>query len=278
MFKPKELLFGTAGIPHSCEGTTLDGIKAVKKLGLDAMELEFVRNINISKEMAPEVKDVAEKNNIVLTCHGQYFVNLNSLEDAKIQASVKRILDATQRAHDAGVWSICYHLAYYMGQDKSQVHDKVVVQTKAIRKILNDNGLKIWLRPETTGKETQWGNLLETLQLSQEVEGVLPCVDFSHLHARSVGKWNTYDEFKEQLTLIEQYVGREGLDNMHIHLAGIAYGPKGEKNHLKLEESDMNYKDLCRVWKEFNIKGVVVCESPNIEMDALLLQKTYKTI
>ena len=278
MFRPKELLFGTAGIPASCNGTIIDGIKAVRKLGLSSMELEFVRNINISKDMAPKVKEVAKKEDIALTCHGQYFVNLNAKDELKLKASVKRILDACKIAHDSGAWSICYHLAYYMGDDKAKVHEKVIQMTKEIRKTLDDNGVSIWLRPETTGKATQWGDLMETIKLSQEVHGVLPCVDFSHLHARSIGKWNTYSEFKEQLGLIEKHLGREGLDNMHIHIAGIAYGDKGEKHHMNIEESDMNYRELCRVWKEFGIKGVVTCESPNIEKDALLLQKIYKMI
>ena len=77
---------------------------------------------------------------------------------------------------------------------------------------------------------------------------------------------------------IEIYLGKEGLENMHIHLSGINYGEKGERNHLILEESDMNYKDLIKVWKDFKIKGVVVSESPNIEGDALLMQKFYKKI
>ena len=65
---------------------------------------------------------------------------------------------------------------------------------------------------------------------------------------------------------------------MHIHLSGIHYGEKGERNHLILEESDMNYKDLLKVWKEFKIKGVVVSESPNIEEDALLLRKFWQEL
>jgi deoxyribonuclease-4 len=278
MIKPDDLLFGTAGIPISCNGTTSEGVKAVKKLGLGSMELEFVRNINLSKERALEVKEASEKNDIVLTCHGQYFVNLNAQEAEKVKASVKRILDASTRAYESGAWSVCFHLAYYMKQDKEKVHDKVVKRTKKIRKLLDDSGINIWLRPETTGKGTQWGDLIETLKLSQEIEGVLPCVDFAHLHARSIGKYNTYNEFRWQLEQIEKYTGREGLKNMHIHLAGINYGEKGEKNHLNLKDSDMNYNDLLKVWKEFKIKGAVTCESPNIEGDALLLQKTYKKV
>ena len=84
----KKLLFGTAGIPISTsKPTTLTGIEQVNQLGLHAMELEFVHSVNIKEDKAQFVKEVAEKNNIHLTCHGQYFINLSSLEPEKIVAS-----------------------------------------------------------------------------------------------------------------------------------------------------------------------------------------------
>ena len=123
--------------------------------------------------------------------------------------------------------------------------------------------------------ETQFGDLKELLKISEEIEGVMPVFDFSHLHARTAGKYNTKEEFNEIMQSVEEFLGKEGLSNMHIHLSGINYGEKGERNHLILEESDMNYKGLLDVWKEFRIKGTVTCESPNIEDDAILLKKTY---
>ena len=65
---------------------------------------------------------------------------------------------------------------------------------------------------------------------------------------------------------------------MHIHITGIAYGPKGEKNHLNLKESDLQYEELLKSLKDFKVKGVVVCESPNIEGDALMMQKIYSRL
>jgi len=102
-------------------------------------------------------------------------------------------------------------------------------------------------------------------------------LDFAHQHART-GKFNTTKEFREILNYYEKKLGKEALKEMHIHLSGINYGEKGEKNHLILKESDMNYKDLLKVFKEYKLKGVVVCESPNLEEDALLLKKTYDGI
>ncbi len=272
----KYLLFGTAGIPLSSNPrTTGDGIRHVKKLGLGAMELEFVRSVNITKEKAPEIKRIAEENSIVLTCHAPYFINLNSLEKAKIKASIERILNSARIANLCGGYSVCFHSGFYMGMDSKRVYDTVKHNMKEIVSTLKTENNGIWVRPETTGKETQFGNVDEILQLSQELDNVMPCVDFAHFHARTNGKYNTYQEFAGILEAIEKKLGKKGLENMHIHITGIAYGPKGEKNHLTLEESDLKYEELLKVLKDFKVKGIVISESPNIEEDAMLMKRVY---
>ncbi|MBN1544210.1 TIM barrel protein [Candidatus Woesearchaeota archaeon] len=276
--KPTALLFGTAGTPiMSKDRGSLAGVETVRKLGLDCMELEFVRGVRMSKELAKQVGEAAEKNKVVLTAHGPYYINLNSLEKSKVQDSIKRIMDTARVANTAGAYSITFHAAYFMGQDPAKVYGRVRDEMRQIVRKLQDEGVKLWVRPETTGKATQLGSLKETIKLSQDVEQVLPCVDFAHLHART-GKINTYDEFRGVLTELEKGLGRKALDNMHIHVSGIEYGPKGERNHLMLKESDFNYKKLIKVLKDYKIKGVVISESPNIEEDALLMKKAYEAL
>ena len=114
----KELLFGTAGIPLGSKGTTADGIRHVRKLGLGAFELEFVRSINITKEKAPLIKKTAEESNIVLTCHAPYYINLNSSEIDKVEASVLRILNSARIANLCGAYSVCFHAGFYGEQQK----------------------------------------------------------------------------------------------------------------------------------------------------------------
>ena len=273
-----ELRFGTAGIPLCTDGNTVEGIKTVRRLGLGAMELEFVHSVNITQEKAPGVKKAATAEDVALTCHGQYYINLNSKEKAKQAASKERILNAARAASMCGAFSVTFHAAFYQQMEKENVYRTVKAHLQEITKTLKHEGHLIWIRPELTGKETQFGNLKDLLRLSQEIEHVMPCLDFSHLHARYNGRYNTEQEFTEVLSEVETALGKEGLSNMHIHLSGIAYGEKGEKNHLVLKDSDLNYADLLRAWKAFNLKGVVICESPNIEKDALLLQKTYKSL
>lgn len=275
----KNLLFGTAGIPLSANPrTTSDGIKHVKKIGLGCMELEFVHSVNISKEKAPEIKKVAEDNSIILTCHAPYYINLNSSEKAKIKASIDRITNSARILNLCGGYSVAFHAGFYMGIDSKKVYGTIKNNIKEIISHLKKENNNVWIRPETTGKETQFGNVDEILQLSEEFDNVMPCVDFAHFHARTNGKYNSYGEFASILEKIEKKLGKRGLDNMHIHITGIAYGPKGENHHLALKESDLKYGELLKALKDFKVKGVAISESPNIEEDALLMQKTYKEL
>lgn len=165
-----------------------------------------------------------------------------------------------------------------MKRNAETVYNQVETAMREIMTDLAEEGIDIWVRPETTGKKTQWGDLEEIIKLSKEFDKVLPCVDFSHLHARHNGIYNTYDEFARVFDTIGSEIGAYALENFHAHVAGIAYSEKGEKNHLILEESDMNYKDLLKAFKDFGVKGVVVCESPNIEADCVLLKSYYESL
>ena len=101
--------------------------------------------------------------------------------------------------------------------------------------------------------------------------------DFSHWHART-GKFNSYSEFTSVLQQVNERLGQDTLNNMHIHISGIAYGNKGEKKHLNLKDSDFRYDELLQALIDYNVNGIIICESPNLEEDALLLQTTYTTL
>ncbi len=279
MFKVDRLRFGTAGIPLSTgKRSTVDGIKRVRELGLDAMELEFVRGVNMKTELAKKVKYVAKKHDVLLTAHAPYYINLNAAEKAKVEASKNRIIQSAERLYEAGGWSVVFHAGYYLKQPPESVYQRILEALRDIEKRLMDKGVKVWIRPELTGKPTQFGDLKEIVKLSEELEMVLPTIDFAHAHARNKGECNSTEEWREMLAFMEDRLGREALDNMHIHMSGIEYTAKGERRHLPLQESDMKWEDLLKVLKEFRVKGVVISESPNIEDDALLMKKKYEEI
>ena len=270
-----KLYFLTAGVPLRAGTKGYEkGFEILDEMGLDGLELEFVRGVRIS-DKSREAVSATKK---IITAHAPFYVNLNAREEEKVDASVQRIIETAMVTNELGGYSITFHAGFYLGQEAEFVYNQIKKQIGIITSELAKVGNKIWIRPETTGKATQWGDLEEIVRLSKEFDTVLPCVDFSHLHARYNGISNTYDEFCAIFDKIGNELGQVAIDNFHAHIAGIEYGAKGEKKHLNLEESDFNYKDLLKAFKAFNVKGAVICESPNIEDDAKLLKDYYMSL
>ena len=273
-----ELLFGTGGTPHSARtNSTIDGIKRIAELGLGCMEMEFVQGVKMGPATARLVAETATKLGIKLTAHGPYFINLNAREPEKIAASQGRVLQTARIASLCGAESIVFHAAFYLGDSPEKAYDTVRKYLGEVVAELRRENNRVWIRPEIMGKGSQFGTLEEVLNLSTELEGVAPCVDFAHWHARS-GAFNSYPEFTAILEQLKERLGEAALDNMHIHVSGIAYGKKGETRHLNLKESDLQYAELLQALKDYGVGGLVICESPNLEEDALLLQAAYDAV
>ena len=270
----EKLNFLTAGIP-SCAKDYSNAFQKLNEMKLDGLEVEFVHGVRYSEKTR---ESILNRGDFLITHHGPYYINLNAKEEDKIEASIKRVLDTARAAKDLGAYSITYHAAFYLGDDSKTVTNKMIQRHEKILEILKEENNDVWIRPETTGKNSQWGDLDEIIELSKNFPQVLPCVDFAHMHARHNGIYNTYDEFCLILDKIATNLGDVALNNFHGHVAGIEYSAKGEKKHLIFEESDFNYKDLLKALKKFNIKGALVCESPNIEIDTKILKEYYDSL
>jgi len=272
------LLFGTAGIPRSTKiKSTQSGIERIAELGLGCMEIEFVQGVRMSEAGARLVAETAAKTGVKLSAHAPYFINFNAHEPEKIKASQERLLQTARIAWLCGAESIVFHAAFYLGDSPEKVYNTVKKHLRETLTQLKEENNQVWIRPETMGKHSQFGTVEEILNLCAELEGLAPCIDFAHWHART-GGFNSYREFTSILLQIEEKLGRAALDNMHIHVSGIAYGGKGEIKHLTLKESDFQYAELLKALRDYDVKGIIICESPNLEEDTLLLQATYNTL
>jgi len=273
-----KILFGTGGTPVSSpKRDSITGITTIKKLGLDCMELEFVQGVKMKEEMAEKVKERSKELGIVLTAHAPYFINLNSKDPKKLKASMDRIIETARIGMYCGARSITFHPGFMEKDPPSEVLKRIVKAIKKIKEELNERGIDMDIRPETTGKPSQFGSLSETLELCAET-GLMPCIDFAHLHAREMGRYKNAGEFAGILEKIVKMLGKNSLKNMHIHMSGIKYGKKGEIKHLNLKDADLNYEEILKVLIDYGVEGVIISESPDLEGDALLMKNTYKKL
>lgn len=274
----EKLFFGTGGTPHSARtASTIDGIKRIAGLGLGCMEVEFVYGVNMGEAGARLVAETAAREGVKLSAHAPYFINLNAHEPGKLTASQGRLLQTARIAAICGAESVVFHPAFYLGDPPEKAYNTVKQALAEILNQLRQENNRIWIRPELMGKPTQFGALEEIISLCDELEGVAPGIDFAHWHART-GGFNSYPEFTSLLQQLKERLGSAALDNMHIHVSGIAYGKKGEIKHLNLKESDFQYVEFLRALRDYGVRGLVICESPSLEEDALLLQATYNTL
>jgi len=259
----------------SSKPDTLSGLERIKELGLDAMELEFVQGVRMKEPLANEVNKKRTELGLTLTVHAPYFINLNAREPEKIEASKKRIYDSCRIGALCGAINVTFHVGFYLGDEPEKTYQTIRDNMKEIISRLKKEKLAIRLTPELTGKASQFGSHEELIRLAQDLPEIGLCIDFSHLHSRSAGKYNTYEEFAGVLKQIEKGLGKDFLQRMQIHTSGIKYSAKGEREHLDLKDSDMNYQALLKALKDFDVGGVLICESPNLEEDALLMKEFY---
>lgn len=272
------MIFGPAGVPHSARpSTTQAGVKHIHELGLDCMEIQFVRGVKMGEATASAVRSVAETGRVSLSIHAPYYVNLNAHEPPKVEASRQMLLQSARIGAICGARAVIFHAAFYLQDPPELVYARVRDSLVDLAAQIRQEGLPVLLRPEVSGRASQFGSLDEILSLGAEIEGVAPCIDFSHLHARE-GKSNTYEEFSSVLEAVERRLGRSGLERLHLHVSGIVYGARGELKHADLGESDLHYRELLQALHDCRAAGTVICESPNLEADAALLKETYREI
>ncbi|TFG57682.1 MAG: hypothetical protein E4H35_03350 [Candidatus Aminicenantes bacterium] len=274
---PRGLLFGTAGVPLSTsEDSSLAAIERIKALGLDCLELEFVKGVKMGFETARKVREKAAALGVRLSVHAPYFINLNSEDPGKRLSSQERLLNTARVGAACGAGSVVFHAAFYGKDSAEKTYEAVKAELKTLLSIVRTERLPITLRVETMGKRSQFGTLDEVVSLCREVDGLQPCLDFSHLYARE-GKVNSYTDFHRVLSKVARKLGPRALRNVHIHIAGIHYGDKGEIKHLNLEDADFRYDEWLEALRDLGVEGMVICESPNLEGDALMLKNLYGT-
>ena len=261
----ERLHIGPSGSPDEApaDGGQCAVMEWCAERGWDTMELSFVHRVYMGEKEAERVAARSRELGFPISAHGSYYINLASLEKPKIGASRGRIIQAAQRTAQAGGHSVVYHSAFNTGRDSMEVTAIVIEQTRKVEAELKQKDIKVWLRPELTGKPTQHGSVEELIKVANAVEMVLPCIDWAHLFARSGGKFNSYDEWCAVLDQLERGIRNKNvLQRMHMHLSGIEYGPRGEKRHIPLRTCELRYQELMQALKQAGAAGTLVIEAP----------------
>ncbi len=252
------LVFGTAGVALSPSiAPTLSAIKQLKELGLSCLEIEMMHGVRFSMEMAAAIRRQAEEQNIFLSFHAPYSINLLSPDQGKRLSSQKQLLSSARWANLCGARNLVFHGGFYAGNSPEKDLEVIRASLQNILSLLQAEKNRIILRLETMGKKSQFGTLEEVLLLCQEIEGLEPCLDFAHLYSRE-GKANGYRHFLRTIKKVGKKLGSKAWQNMHIHVSGVHFLAKGEVKHLNLRETDFRWEELLMALGDSGVAGVVI--------------------
>ncbi|MBA7594712.1 endonuclease 4 [subsurface metagenome] len=272
------IYLGPAGIPTvSKERTTIGGIKCVAELKLNAFEVEFVRRVGMSNEMAKETGRVAKKLSILLSVHCPYFVNLCSQEKEKLDASKQRILDSVERAFHMGADVAVFHPGFYGDLIPEAAFNAIEGACRDMLDRMRAKGIKkVRLGLETTGKVSQFGTLDEIIEICKKLKGCAPVVDFAHIYARQAGRIDYNDVFEKLKPL--------KLKHLHAHFTGMEWAPAkapwqgNERRHLELKVDKPPFEPLAREVLKRKVNITLISESPILEKDSLEMKRTFERL
>lgn len=254
----------------------------LKELGLNGYEIECGRGVRIAQKTYDLLPAIAEENGIALTLHTPYFISLSSEKEETRLGSLKYIEESAEAAHRLGAKKIVIHSGSCAKMTREQALELARDTLKRAQGMLDEKGLSdIIICPETMGKINQLGTLTEVVELCKVDERFLPCVDFGHLNARTLGGIKTKEDYAAILDEIENGLGYERLKNFHVHFSRIMYTAGGEKAHLTFEDREYGpeYEPLMELFYERGLEPTVICESAGTQAeDAAQMKKYYESL
>lgn len=270
-----KIRLGPSGIPISTkENSTIDGVKRISELNLNALEVSFTHGIHMSLATAKELGKVAKDLEIELSIHVPYFVNLASADKKIIEASKKRIIDSLVRGIEMGATIVAAHAGYY-GKDREKSIEMIFYACKEITELIEKNGWNIEFGLETMGKQASFGTLEEIIVLCKKLKHLVPYLDPSHIYARNGGQIN----FKDMLDKIEVLK----LEKIHSHFSGIKYslvgiGRGNERNHVPMKMAGPDFKEYAKEILKRKFDITIISESPILEIDSLAMKEIFEKL
>lgn len=276
--------FGPAGVPpifRLMKATLADVPRLLRDEGLDAFEYEAVqwgKKPQLRREEAEKLGAEAKQNDVWLSLHGSYFINFCGKETI-VEASKQRLLACASAAEWMGAHVVVFHPGVYGRKSHDEALRMCSMALQELVDTMRSLGIRnVKMGPETMGKIHQLGSLEEVLTLCETVEQTQVVVDWSHLHARGRGRFRAVEDFRKVVDQMENRLGTEAVKNLHCHFTKIEFTDKGERRHHILEESRYgpDFRLLAKVIVEFDMKPVIISESPILDLDAIKMRDTLR--
>ena len=276
--------FGPAGISDSfaAQGykTSLDIPAYTAGMGLDAFEYQCGHGVRLAEDKARQMAAMAAEKGIVFSVHAPYYISMSSLDEEKRLGSIRYLLQSAQLCRALGGRRIIFHPGSCGKQSRAAALEKALDTLRRGVEALDEAGYgDMTLCPETLGKIGQLGDLDEVLALCGVDERIVPCIDFGHLNARTLGGIRSKADYAAILDRMGEALGDERARKFHVHFSRIEFSAGGEKRHWTFAETQFGPEPapLMELLAERRLAPVVICESAGTQAeDARTLGQIYR--
>ena len=276
--------FGPAGISDSfaAQGykTSLDIPAYTAGMGLDAFEYQCGHGVRLAEDKARQMAALAAEKGVVFSVHAPYYISMSSLDEEKRLGSIRYLLQSAQLCRALGGRRIIFHPGSCGKQSRAAALEKALDTLRRGVEALDEAGYgDMTLCPETLGKIGQLGDLDEVLALCGVDERIVPCIDFGHLNARTLGGIRSKADYAAILDRMGEALGDERARKFHVHFSRIEFSAGGEKRHWTFAETQFGPEPapLMELLAERRLAPVVICESAGTQAeDARTLGQIYR--
>lgn len=277
-------IFGVAGNSDSFYES---GNKASEQIpgwladfGLDAYEYQCGNGVRCGQQTAEKIAENARKSGIIMSVHSPYYINLATNDEQKRLGSINYILQSAQLVKYLGGERVVVHSGALCGLSREEALSYAKITLFAAREKMVESGFEsVRLCIETMGKINQLGDLYEVMELCRLDDSFLPCIDFGHLNARTLGGLKTIADFEHIFDEIKNKLGEERERIFHSHFSKIEYTSGGEKRHLTFADTvyGPEFEPVAEIIARRNLAPTIICESSGTQAeDSLVMKKIYE--
>ena len=276
--------FGPAGNAESFPyKSSVDAPRWLGELGLDCYEYQCGKGVRVKEDTAVALGRQAQEHGISLSLHAPYFINLANPDPESQEKTIGYITSSCLVADQMGATRVVIHSGALMKRTREEAMNIALPFLKEIVAVCQDQGFgHITLCPETMGKINQLGDLDEVLRLCQVHESLIPCVDFGHLYARSLGKDEGAEAVERMLSRMESELGTDRASRFHSHFSHIEFTPNGGEKCHRTFDDDGGYgpawEPLAQAVAARGWSPTFICESAGTQAeDALTMKRIYQS-
>ncbi len=281
-----EIRFGPSGNSQifydAGHKSSIEAPKFLKEHGLGCYEYSFGRGFVLGTETAKKLGEEAVKNDILMSVHAPYYINLANGNDATIDKNINYILKSLDYLKLFNGKKCVVHTGSQNKLSRPDALNNLYRQLDFVLQAYHDGDyLGTYICPETMGKSQQIGSVDEILEICKRDDCLIPTFDFGHINAVTGGTLKGIDDYRKIIDKCFDTLGEFKTKNMHIHFSKIEYTSKGEVKHLTLDDDiyGPEFEPLAVLLHEYNLTPTVISESKAKMMeDAMTLHKIYESI